>query len=394
MTPFESSIESLKQLITFDSVSSRSNRAISDWVSERLETLGFTIEQTSYLDHAGIEKTNVLAKREPINTSNNHALRSKWHASDPKGVAYFCHTDVVPTRGWNGPGDDPFSPKLVDNRIYGRGSCDMKGSLAAMMAAAAEVDHIDQRQPLWIVCTADEEVGFIGAKQLVAESPGYQEIVSQQPLGLIGEPTNLNVVHAHKGIIGFKITSIGKAAHSSTKHGINANRQMVPLLQKLLEINERTESESNYHDDRFDPPTLSWNFGCNDGCTAINITPDLSTAWLSLRPMPEIDGSDLISEVYSCASELGLKVEQCGQGPPMWISPDSKGIRELSELTGSTPRTVCYGTDGGELHALKERVVYGPGDIAQAHTTDEWIALEQLKMGSQSFCEILRRWCC
>lgn len=394
MTPFKFSIESLKQLITFDSVSAKSNRAISDWVSNRLETLGFTIEQTSYLDHAGIEKTNVLAKRDPVKALTDNPKRVNDHAGDRKGLAYFCHTDVVPTRGWNGPGDDPFCSQLLDDRIYGRGSCDMKGSLAAMMAAASEVDHNQQRQPLWIICTADEEVGFLGAKHLVQESNGYQEIISQQPLGLIGEPTNLNVVHAHKGIVGFKITSIGKAAHSSTNHGINANRQMVPLLQKLLEINERTESETQYQDDRFDPPTLSWNFGCNDGCTAINITPDRSTAWLSLRPMPEIDGADLIAEVRSVASELGLEMENCGQGPPMWISPTADGIRELSELTGNTPKTVCYGTDGGELHALKERVVYGPGDIAQAHTTDEWIALEQLDKGSQSFCEIVRGWCC
>lgn len=393
MPPFQRSVQYVKDLIAFPSVSSTNNRAISDWVSEQLEALDFNVEQTHYVDQEGIEKTNVLALREPSKTAVATGTSVESDVHEKNGLAYFCHTDVVPTQGWNGPGGDPFTPQVIGERLYGRGSCDMKGSLAAMMAAVGTLEPTKQTKPIWIACTADEEVGFLGAKHLVKHSSAYQEIVAQQPLGLIGEPTCLNVVHAHKGIVGLRITSHGKAAHSSTNHGINANRKMVPFLQRLLEINERTEADPRYQDTRFQPSTLSWNFGFNDGCTAVNITPDRSTAWISFRPMPEIDGDDLMKEIEDLAAEAELEVQSCGVGPPMWIDPQNDAIQELSVLAGNPPRTVCYGTDGGELSDLKNRVVFGPGDIAQAHTTDEWITLEQLDLGSQKFSQILERWC-
>jgi acetylornithine deacetylase len=110
--------------------------------------------------------------------------------------------------------------------------------------------------------------------------------------------------------------------------------------------------------------------------------------------MPNIDGGDLLQEVYGVAESLGLEVECCTSGSPMWIDPETPSIRELATLSDSHPRTVCYGTDGGELSDLKDRVVFGPGDIAQAHTTDEWIALEELDLGTKKFSQILRHWCC
>ncbi len=384
MPSFEKSIEHLENLISFPSVSSQSNRPISDWVSQRLEEIGFSVEQMRYEDAQGVEKVNVLARRDPF----------KPTSSQSGGLAYFCHTDVVPVNGWNGPGEGPFCAHVQSDRIYGRGSCDMKGSLASMLSAAEALDKKEQRRPLWIVCTADEEVGFVGAKELVKNSDHYQELAAHQPLGLIGEPTRLNVVHAHKGIIGLRITSVGRAAHSSTIDGVNANRRMVPLLQQLLQLNEKTESDSRYMDDRFDPPTLSWNFGISDQCSAVNITPDRSVAWLSLRPMPSIDGSELIAEVVALADTLGLTVEYLGSGTPLWIDAGASCIQELCQITKGVPKTVCYGTDGGEFNALKHRVVFGPGDIAQAHTTDEWIALDQLKQGVDLFGKAIRHWCC
>jgi acetylornithine deacetylase len=269
----------------------------------------------------------------------------------------------------------------------------MKGSLVAMMAAAAAVTANDQTAPLWIVCTADEEIGFDGAKHLVKHSPSYREIVHAQPLAIIGEPTRLSVVHAHKGIYGFQITSHGRAAHSSTSEGINANEAMVPMLQTLLELGQRSRADSQYLDSRFDPPDLSWNFGFSDGGTAINITPEKSVAWVSLRPMPTIDGADLVEAAAHCARSLGLEFKQLEGGAAVWIDPDARCVRELCELTGSQPQTVCYGTDGGEFAELENRVVLGPGDIAQAHTTDEWIELDQLQRGIDLFTLAIRRWC-
>jgi acetylornithine deacetylase len=269
----------------------------------------------------------------------------------------------------------------------------MKGSLAAMLAAAQEFTSAQQHSPLWIVCTADEEVGFAGVKHLVQHSAAYRDLVRHQPLSVIGEPTRLNVVHAHKGIVGMRIISRGRAAHSSTSTGINANRKIVPILQLLLEIDEETTHNVRYMDRRFDPPTLSWNFGVSDRSTAINITPDVSVAWVSLRPMPQIDGQDLMDRVEQRAKELGLEFQRYDGGAPLWIDADAPCIRDFAQVMGSQPRTVCYGTDGGELSELDNRVVFGPGDIAQAHTTDEWIELDQLRRGSELFARAIARWC-
>ena len=327
---------------------------------------------------------NLVARRDPISKTDHDA---------PSGLAYFCHTDVVPAIGWTGPGGDPFVGVTQDGRLYGRGSCDMKGSLAAMLAAAEQVSAGEQTAPLWIVCTADEEVGFAGAKHLVKQSQGYGQIAEAQPLAIIGEPTRLSVVHAHKGIVGFQVTSRGRAAHSSTRDGINANEAMVPMLQTLLELNQRTRSDSKYLDHRFDPPTLSWNFGVSDGGSAVNITPETSVAWVTLRPMPEINGEDLIECAAQRARSLGLEFKMLEGGAPFWVDPGATCIRDLCQLSGGDPTTVCYGTDGGEFTALQNRVVCGPGDIAQAHTTDEWIELDQLHRGAELYANAVRRWC-
>ncbi len=308
-------------------------------------------------------------------------------------MAYFAHTDVVPAVGWSGPGK-PFEPVVQDNRVYGRGSCDMKGSLAAMIVAASRIDQRQQTAAITIACTADEEVGFEGAKHLVTHSRTYRRLTESQPLAIIGEPTQCEVVHAHKGIEAYSITSLGRAAHSSSREGLNANIAMVPMLVELLRLYELVEADPSLHDDRFDPPTLSWNFGVSDHCTAVNITPARSDAWISLRTMPEIRGETLLAAARAKARELGLKFEREHHGPPMWIDPNSDAVRLMCELAGcAAAQTVCYATDGGEFSELEKRVVCGPGNIAQAHTSDEWLDLEQLERGIDLYHRVLQRCC-
>ncbi|NND96192.1 MAG: M20 family metallopeptidase [Pirellulaceae bacterium] len=383
MTSLQNSLDTLGQLISYASVSSTSNAAVSQFVRECLQSLGFAVQRSQYLDADGVEKINLVARRDSTNKQ-----------SDQGGLAYFCHTDVVPAKGWTGPGGDPFTAVIQNDRMYGRGACDMKGSLAAMLSAVARVDPADQTAPLWIVCTADEEVGFEGAKYLVQHSTAYREIVAAQPLGIIGEPTSLGVVHAHKGIKGFEIISRGRAAHSSLADGVNANEALVPMLQTVLELGEKTKSDPRYHDHRFDPPTLSWNFGVRDSNSAINITSPRSSVWVTLRSMPEIDGEDLFAAAKAKAESLGLEFVRHEGGCPVWVNPNADAVQAMCELAGRAATTVCYGTDGGEFTELKQMVVCGPGDIAQAHTTDEYLAIEQLQNGIDLYRRAIRRWCC
>lgn len=369
----------LGELVSLRSVSSESNVTITRSIEAVLNSLGFEVEISQYTDPRGVAKANIVARRGP---------------DAPGGLAYFCHSDVVPAADWSGPGGDPFSPVTTEDRIYGRGSCDMKGSLVAMLAAAKQVQPGQQSSPLWFVCTADEETGFAGAKHVVEYSPMYRQLVAGQPAGIIGEPTQLRVVHAHKGITGFQITSRGRAAHSSTAHGVNATLAMVPMLQTIAELERRTREAPEYRDQRFSPSTLSWNFGVNDHSTAINITPARCDVWVSLRTMPEIDGEDLITIAQSRANELGLQFRRLAGGNPLWVDAEDSFVQAMCALVGGVPETVCYSTDGGQFTELNQLLVCGPGDIAQAHTSDEWISLDQLRQGIDVYHRAILQWSC
>ncbi len=382
----------LEHLIRFASPSHASNEPITGWVEHRLQELGFETELVSYTDASGVRKCNVLGYRAGQATAAGRPDAAPIPPSG--GLAYFAHTDVVPADEWEGPGG-PFDPEIHDGRLYGRGSCDMKGSLAAMLAAVRRIPVEEQIAPLWIVCTADEEVGFLGAKQVRDDSKFFRTMVAGQPVGIVGEPTRLNVVHAHKGITGFKLTSRGRAAHSSTSEGRNANLAMVPLLVELLEIDQATQTDPALRDQRFEPPTLSWNFGVSDGASAVNVTPGQSKAWGSLRPMPTIDGLPLIERVRHKAQTLGILFEEYHGGGYLWVEPDHPWVQQMCKLAGvPQPKTASYCTDAGQFTELDSLVVCGPGDIAQAHTTDEYIELDQLSAGVDLYERVIRAVCC
>lgn len=400
----ESAIVILERLISFPSVSSSTNVEITNWCAAILSHLGFSFWRSEYDDDRGVRKANLVGVRRPAKSDevNSHAGDTPDNA--PPGIAYFCHTDVVPAKKWVGAGGEalqtrdgspagPFHAVVTDGRVYGRGACDMKGSFAAMLSAVARIDPQQQTAPIWLVCTADEEVGFGGAKHIVEHCEGYRQLVKADPIAIIGEPTELNVVHAHKGIRGCTIHSRGRAGHSATNQGINANEAMVPMLGTLLELCRRTREDERLQDDRFDPPLLSWNFGVSDHSDVVNITPERCDAWVSLRPMPEVNGDALIDEAKSMANRLGLSFRSIEGCDPLWTDPTGDAVREFGAMTGTDPQTVSYSTDGGVLGELSQRIVIGPGSIDQAHTVDEWISIDQLRLGIDFYEKVLRRYC-
>lgn len=376
--------QTLEQLIRFATPSHLSNEAITRWLDDALQSLGFGTEWVVDVDKNQQRKCNLIASREPL--ASNKTERG--------GLVYFAHTDVVPADVWEGPGA-PFEPVVENGKLYGRGSCDMKGSLAAMLAAVSQVSPDEQTKPIWIVATADEEVGFMGAKSVKERSLKFRQMIAAGAMGIIGEPTRMHVMHAHKGIVGFELISRGRDAHSSTRHGINANLAMIPVLQEILAIYHETESNPNLMDDRFDPPTLSWTFGINDGSTAVNITPGRCRVWVSLRTMPGIDGADLIERVRTVAASQGVEYRDYKGGGYLWVDEKHPWVRRMCELTGrQQAETVSYCTDGGQFAELESLVVCGPGDIAQAHTVDEFIELEELASGVEVYARVLKDVCC
>ena len=366
-----------KDLVSIASVSSETNTPVADYVKGMLDRLGFFTEQIDYYDKAGIKKTNIVGRL----------------GEAGPGVALMAHSDVVPADTWDAPGG-PFSPVVDNQRLYGRGSCDMKGSLACMLVAASRFRHEQLKTPLYIVCTADEEVGFHGARHVVTGSKLYREMVTHQTRAVIGEPTSLEVVHAHKGTCTIHAVSQGRAGHSATREGLNANLAMITLLNEMKAIYELTENDPAWHDDRFNPPSLTWNIGINDFTRAINITPAQSVCTVYFRPLPNIDASSLVERVRKIAATVDIQVEIIDGCLPLWTSPDSEFVQEVLELVGQPKSTtVCYATDGGIFSELKQRIICGPGSISQAHTDHEWIALEQLERGADLFERMIHSWC-
>jgi len=367
-----------KKLVEFPSVSNVSNAAVSNYLEDVLKTLGFATERIEYSDPAGVNKVNIIGKK----------------GSGQGGMAYFAHTDVVPADPWFSSEHGPFEPTVKDGKLYGRGSCDMKGSIGSVLAATEEVGGTDLKEPLYIVLTADEEVGYCGARQVAQRSKYFREMVEGESNGIVGEPTMLDVVHAHKGSYGFKAISHGRAAHSSTNKGVNANLAMIPFLGEMKRIHDETLDDPVWQNAAFDPPGISWNIGINDHTPVLNMTAAQSVCTVYFRPAPGHDAEALVERSRKAAEQCGIEFERLWTGQPLYTDPASDFVREVLALSGNgKAQTVPYGTDGAALTEMKNLVVIGPGDIAQAHTYDEWVLLDQLEKGTQFFAKLIRQWC-
>ena len=360
-----------KELIGYDSVSQRSNVAVSSHVAEVLKSRGFAVEELPYTDECGVDKLSIVAKL----------------GSGTGGLTLMSHDDVVPAVNAEDWTSSPFEARVSKGKLYGRGAADMKGPLAASICAAARFKAIDLRAPVYIVVTADEEISGAGAADVTRRSLFFQEASSGY--GLICEPTRMRVVYAHKGGMGIRIVAKGRAAHTSTLRGINANLKMIPFLAEMKKINDLVLSSRRYRNDEFKPAHSEWSISVNDHNVAMNISPVESECRISYRLMPGIDVQPLIERTKNAARKYGLKCQVSRLGQPLYTQPDSPLVRTALKITGTRKLlTVPYGTDGiAFCTKMKQLIVMGPGDIAQAHTVDEWIELEELRRG----VEIYRR---
>ncbi|WP_437225376.1 M20 family metallopeptidase [Planctomicrobium sp. SH661] len=371
-------LEYAGELIEFDSVSSKSNVPVTECVQGWLKQLGFEVERVDYVDPEGIPKANVIGKL----------------GSGTGGMAFFGHTDVVPATNWKFTEHGPFTPTLKESRLYGRGSTDMKGPIACMLAAVSQVRSRKLRAPIYLCCTADEEVGMAGALHVQTRSQLFREIVAGQSKSIVGEPTRLEVVHGHKGGCGVRITSKGIAAHSSTRNGINANWKMIPFLVEMQKLYEELETDPRWRNNDFDPPTMTMNLGISDHNAAMNITAARSVCTIYYRAMPKMDTDPILRRIETTAKSLGLEFELKFRARPFYRHPDSPFVQECLEFSQrNEPRTVAYGTDAAHFHELQNCIVMGPGDIAQAHTHDEWVQLADLDLGTTTYGRMLERWC-
>ena len=365
-----------QEMIAHDSVSARSNAAIAAQMRQWLEGLGFDVEQLEMTDPAGQLKVSLVAKR----------------GKGKGGIAYLCHNDVVPVDDWNAAAGGPFSGAVAGGKLYGRGACDMKGSAASALAAVARIDPQEQASPIYFVVTSDEEHGMHGAKIVAQRSQLFREMVADGTVGIIGEPTELKVVHAHKGGCLISVSSHGRSAHSSTSEGLNANWRLIDFLSYIKSVEQRTQTDPAFQNSAFDPSSLSLNLVIKNRPAAGNITVGLATAQLFMRSMPHVPWEELASEIVAEAERLGLDVGTVSKLPPVFTSPDRPFVQSALKLTGQAQSgSVSYATDGCWFTELKDMIVIGPGSIQQAHRPDEWITLEQLEKGVDLFEKFFRR---
>ncbi|GIX00516.1 MAG: acetylornithine deacetylase [Pirellulaceae bacterium] len=375
-----------QQLVAIDSVTTHSNEELAAVLAQWLEQQGFSVEIDAYLDLQGTPKKTVAAVRYP--DRGDHAARA---------VGYFGHSDVVAVENWDCVHGGPFDAVCAQGRLWGRGACDMKGSIAAVLAAISRISVRDQRAPIYVFITGDEECGMLGAERLVTRSVVYREFAGHQGVAIIGEPTMMRLVAAHKGGCRLEIVATGVAAHSSTAEGQNANWALIPFLSALAEINRHAQEDPRWQNAAFDPPHLTFNPVIINEPTALNITVGRAVCRLFYRPMPntQISMEEVKETILTAAQRSGLTVQGVRELPPLYTPSDSPAVRVLLRmLNQEAPLAVSYATDGCVLTDLRDRVVMGPGSIQQAHRGDEWISLDELQQGTFVFERVLRRFCC
>ncbi len=364
-------VELTSELIAMPSETPTSNRAISDFLRGVLEEGGFAVEELAYIDQFDVEKVSLVAKK----------------GAGTGGLGLFSHSDTVPgDAGW-----EPFTPVLEDGRLVGRGSADMKGPLAASIAAGCRVNAADLERPLVIGVTADEERAHVGAHDIVKRS---QTLTSGWPqYCIVCEPSQLQPVYAHKGGAGITVTAHGVAAHTSTDKGVSANFKIAPFLAEMAGLAQTFRTEERFQNPLFDPPTNGFNLVISDGDTATNVTAAQTVVRMGIRAMPDACFDEAVQMVLERAEAHGLDVAH-RKGSPFFAAADGPLAQAACRATGA-PRavTVPYGTEASCYQAYMDALVLGPGNIDQAHTVGEWIAVEQLHEAVEVYTRLIEDLC-
>lgn len=366
-------VDLTKEFVSMPSVSRWSNEAITDRMQALIEAQGgWQIERTHYVDPNGETKVNLVAKL----------------GQGTGGMALCSHNDTVPGQEEDWPA---FVPEVKGDNLFGRGSCDMKGPLAATMVAAFAVDRAKLKKPIYIVITSDEELGLQGARFVADNSVLLRE--SHPEFGVIAEPTSMVPVYSHKGGGGAIVTAIGRAAHSSTGLGVSANLLIAPFLMDMVELDQRLKTDPSFMNDEYNPPHQTLNLTIDDGNCALNVTCPKTVVRVSVRAMPNSRADEVVQIILDKARSYGFEA-QGSTMPPLYSPVDCRLIQTSVELTGRQPETVPYGTDGLFLQEhMDELVILGPGSIDVAHTTEEHVPIAELNEAVDVYTRMIERLC-
>ena len=377
--------EMLERLVAFPTVSRESNLPLIDFVEDYLR--GHGIDCHRVMDDEGT-KANLYALVGP---------------AEPGGVVLSAHTDVVPVDGqpWS---TDPFTLTEKDGRLYGRGSCDMKGFAAVALAAVPRALAAGLRRPIQLALSYDEEVGMWGAKRLVPAMAGAMPPAAGV---IVGEPTNMQVVTGHKGGLMLLTHVRGFEVHSSIVHtGVSAifnAARLVTWLEEQMEANRR-EAEATGANPLYDPPYTTLHVGLLEGGTARNIVARDCTFSTDIRMVPGEDSADWLARYREKVAEIEARMKALRPEAEILVHvrsdlpgcrPEPDGAAEglCRALTGdNAEHAVSYGTEAGLFQeGGYSACVCGPGSIEQAHQPDEFIEISQLEAGAAFMDRLIGR---
>ncbi|WP_419253376.1 acetylornithine deacetylase [Caulobacter sp. ErkDOM-YI] len=374
-------IDLLARLVSFDTTSRLSNLALIEWVEAYLSDLGVASRRVPNADGT---KSNLMASIGP-------AVEG--------GIVLSGHTDVVPVDGqpWS---TDPFVLTERDGRLYGRGTCDMKGFLALALAAAPDLAAATLSKPVHLAFSYDEEVGCLGAPDMIAV---IARDLPKPALVVVGEPTDMVAVSGHKGIASFRVTVSGREAHSSLTHlGVSANMAAVKLMAGLVELSETLAREADPASP-FTPKGATLTIGQVNGGTAVNILARECVFIFDLRTPPGMDPMAILADFFAKAaamdaelktraSEAGVKVERRSLTPA--FAPEVDGVAEAfaRRMAGDNGpgRVVPYAAEAGQFQGAGfSTVICGPGSIDQAHQPDEFVEISQMQRGAAFMARLI-----
>ena len=372
IAPADATMAEITTLIGFDTTSRESNLELIDHVTERLAAVG--VEPVLVPSPDG-RKANLLAT---------------FPAADGTvtgGVVLSAHTDVVPLDGqvWS---SEPFAPEIRDGRLYARGSADMKSFLGVLVAKLPVLAQATLAEPIHLALSYDEEVGCVGAVDLV------DEIVRRdlQPRGcVVGEPTSMRVVRGHKSMNVFRVDVRGLAAHSSlTPQGVNAVAHAAELVRFVQGVADEMRADGPF-DEAYVVPFTTVSVNRIEGGIAVNTIPAECTVLFEYRALTTVD-HDALTERFRAECrriEAAMRAQHPGASVELTVTAAAPGVDTpadaeivaLAAAWGAEPSDtkVTYGTEAGLFaRAGIPTVVCGPGDIAQAHAPDEFIELAQI----------------
>ena len=369
-THLEPTLDLLQRLVAYPTVSADSNLALIADLATRLSDAGARVDL--YQDDTG-NKANLFATLGP---------------EDSGGLLLSGHTDVVPVadQDWT---SDPFSLHERDGRVFGRGTCDMKGFIAAATVMTSDFGKRELKRPIHFAFTYDEEVGCLGARALV---PELRKRGLVPAMAILGEPTQMRVIEGHKGCCEYTVRFSGLEGHGSAPgKGVNAVEYAVRYVTRLMQLGEVLKSRAPLSG-RFDPPWTTINIGRLHGGVAHNVIASRAELDWEMRPVQRDDSdfvnksiatyieTELLPEMRAVYPEAEIATEIIGEVCGLDVMDDNAARDLVSDLLGANGTdVVSFGTEGGLFQELGTSVVVcGPGSIEQAHKADEFLALDQL----------------